>query len=97
MVTYYLDMCADLFHWGHVDLLERTKNMCDVLLEVITAKNSGIHSKMIAAHDYAERLATTVESKLKEGERIRSLENLFSSRRSADEVNEVDLPSLAKR
>jgi hypothetical protein len=64
----------------------------------MTAKNSGIHAKMIASHDYAERLATTVETKLKEGERMRTLDSLFNSnRKSADEINEIDLPSLSKR
>ena len=69
-----------------------------MLLQVMTATNSGIHMKMIASHDYAERLANAVEAKLKQGERMRTLDNLFNSnRRSADEINEIDLPSLSKR
>lgn len=72
--------------------------MCDVLHQVMTSKNSGIHSKMISSHDYADRLAVTVESRVKEGERMYALDSLFNSnRKSADEINEIDLPSLSRR
>ena len=79
-------------------MLLSCRDMCNVLLDVIAAKNSGIHTKMIASHDQAERLASHVEAKLKESERIRKLNSLFNkNRRSADEIKEIDLPSLSKR
>lgn len=72
--------------------------MCDVLHQVMTSKNSGIHSKMIASHDYAERLAVSVENRVKEGERMYALDSLFNSnRKTVDEINEIDLPSLSRR
>ena len=37
MVNVYLDMCADLFHWGHVYMLKNAKAMGDRLVV-------GIHS-----------------------------------------------------
>lgn len=37
MVNVYLDMCADLFHWGHVNMLKNAKSMGDRLVV-------GIHS-----------------------------------------------------
>jgi cytidyltransferase-like protein len=37
MVNVYLDMCADLFHWGHVNMLKNAKAMGDKLIV-------GIHS-----------------------------------------------------
>ena len=37
MVNVYLDMCADLFHWGHVNMLKYAKSMGDRLVV-------GIHS-----------------------------------------------------
>jgi len=37
MVNVYLDMCADLFHWGHVNMLKNAKAMGDRLVV-------GIHS-----------------------------------------------------
>jgi cytidyltransferase-like protein len=37
MTVVYIDMCADLFHWGHVNLLKNAKSMGDKLIV-------GIHS-----------------------------------------------------
>ena len=37
MVNVYLDMCADLFHWGHVNILKNAKAIGDRLVV-------GIHS-----------------------------------------------------
>ena len=37
MVNVYLDMCADIFHWGHVNMLKNAKSMGDRLVV-------GIHS-----------------------------------------------------
>ena len=56
MVTYYLDMCADLFHWGHVDLLEKTKNMCDVLLVGIHSDDTIKSYKRIPIMNMDERI-----------------------------------------
>ena len=37
MIKVYVDMCGDLFHYGHVNLLESAKKLGDYLLV-------GIHS-----------------------------------------------------
>jgi hypothetical protein len=72
--------------------------MCHVLHQVLTAKNGGIHLKMVASYDYADRLANVVEMKLKDGERMRTLDKLFNSdKKSIEEINEVDMPSLSQR
>ena len=36
-IIVYVDMCADLFHYGHVNLLKAAKNLGDILIV-------GIHS-----------------------------------------------------
>ena len=39
MVNVYLDMCADLFHWGHVNMLKNAKAMGDRLVVGIGLNN----------------------------------------------------------
>mmetsp|Transcript_11297 Transcript_11297/g.20935 ORF Transcript_11297/g.20935 Transcript_11297/m.20935 type:complete len:1260 (-) Transcript_11297:75-3854(-) len=73
-------------------------DMCQALHAVMAARNSGIHERMIHSHDLADRVLESTETTLKAGERRRQLDSMFNSnRKSDDEINEIDLPSLAKR
>ena len=39
MIRAYLDMAADMFHIGHLNLIKRSRNMCDYLIV-------GVHSDL---------------------------------------------------
>ena len=55
MRTIYIDMVADLFHWGHVEVLRRAREMGDRLLV-------GIHSDEAVA-SYKRQPVCTMEER----------------------------------
>jgi len=56
MIIGYTDMVADLFHFGHVEFLEKCKNYCDYLIVGICSDDFCKDYKRVPIMNEAERL-----------------------------------------